>query len=84
MNDGRRRGFGRRWALVGQHSLDLLDLVPAHRDQRRLIMRFIRWLGENPHAPGDFTDGDENLRTRQIKLLVGMPLPIGWTSPSEQ
>lgn len=40
--------------------LELLDVVPAHGEQRRLIMGFIRQLGENPHIPGDFTDRDES------------------------
>jgi mRNA-degrading endonuclease RelE of RelBE toxin-antitoxin system len=49
--------------------LELLDVVPARGEQRRLIMSFIRWLAENPHAPGDFTDRDQSLRTRQIKIV---------------
>lgn len=32
-------------------------------------MSFIRWLAENPHTPGDFTDRDETLRTRQVKII---------------
>jgi len=32
-------------------------------------MTFIRSLAENPHTPGDFTDQDETLRTRQIKII---------------
>ena len=32
-------------------------------------MRFIRSLAENPNTPGDFTDRDESLRTRQIKIV---------------
>ncbi len=49
--------------------LDLLECVPRRGPQRRLIMNFIRWLGDNPHAPGDFTERDESLRTRQIKIV---------------
>jgi hypothetical protein len=49
--------------------LELLDVVPAGGEQRRLIMKFIRLLGAKPHAPGDFTDRDESLRTRQIKIV---------------
>ena len=49
--------------------LDLLDIVPGRGEQRRLIMGFIRSLAENPHMPGDFTDQDESLRTRQIKIV---------------
>jgi len=32
-------------------------------------MSFIRWLSDNPHTAGDFTDQDESLRTRQIKIV---------------
>jgi hypothetical protein len=49
--------------------LDLLDIFPGRGEQRRLIMVFIRSLAENPYLPGDFTDQDENLRTRQIKIV---------------
>jgi mRNA-degrading endonuclease RelE of RelBE toxin-antitoxin system len=49
--------------------LELLEVVPARGEQRRLIMSFIRWLADNPHAPGDFTDRDESLRARQIKIV---------------
>ena len=49
--------------------LDLLDSVPTHGSQRRLIMAFIRSLAEKPYTPGDFTDQDETMRTRQIKII---------------
>lgn len=48
---------------------DLLEVVPTRGEQRRLIMSFVRWLAENPQTPGDFTDRDESLRTRQIKII---------------
>jgi adenylate cyclase class IV len=32
-------------------------------------MTFVRSLADSPHTPGDFTDRDESLRTRQIKIL---------------
>jgi hypothetical protein len=32
-------------------------------------MSFIRSLAENPNTPGDFTDRDESLRIRQIKVI---------------
>lgn len=32
-------------------------------------MNFIRSLAENPRAPGDFTELDESLRARQIKII---------------
>lgn len=49
--------------------LDLLETVPSRGEQRRLIMSFIRALAANPHMPGDFTDEDESLRQRQIKIV---------------
>ncbi len=49
--------------------LDLLEAVPGRGEQRRRIMRFIRSLAEQPHTVGDFTDQDESLRTRQIKIV---------------
>jgi hypothetical protein len=49
--------------------LELLEVVPARGEQRRLIMAFVRSLADNPHTPCDFTDRDESLRTRQIKII---------------
>ena len=49
--------------------LELLEVVPTRGEQRRLIMTFVRSLADNPHTPGDFTDRDESLRTRQIKII---------------
>ena len=49
--------------------LDLLEVVPGRGEQRRRIMSFIRSLADNPYTPGDFTDQDESLRTRQIKIV---------------
>lgn len=49
--------------------LGLLEVVPASGGQRRLIMSFVRSLAERPHTPGDFTDQDATLRTRQIKIV---------------
>ena len=49
--------------------LELLEVVPARGEQRRLIMSFVRSLADNPHTRGDFTDRDESLRTRQIKII---------------
>jgi mRNA-degrading endonuclease RelE of RelBE toxin-antitoxin system len=48
---------------------ELLEVVPSRGEQRRLIMSFVRSLADNPHMPGDFTDRDESLRTRQIKII---------------
>ena len=47
---------------------DLLEAVPARGEQRKKVMSFIRSLGEHPRTPGHFTDRDESLRTRQIKV----------------
>ncbi|MCL4176634.1 MAG: hypothetical protein KJ072_02665 [Verrucomicrobia bacterium] len=32
-------------------------------------MSFVRSLANNPFTPGDFTDQDDSLRTRQIKIV---------------
>ncbi len=48
---------------------DLLEIVPARGEQRKLIMRFVRSLAQNPDTPGDFADQDQSLRTRQIKII---------------
>jgi hypothetical protein len=48
---------------------DLLEAVPKRGDQRRLVMDFMRSLAEFLHTPGDFSDRDESLRTRQIKIV---------------
>jgi len=50
--------------------VDLLEIVPARGEQRRRIMNFIRSLAESPQTPGDYTDRDESLRTRQIKIIA--------------
>ena len=49
--------------------LDLLEIVPGRGEQRRLIMSFVRSLANHPFTPGDFTDQDDSLRTRQIKIV---------------
>ena len=49
--------------------LGLLDAVPKSGSQRRKIMAFLRGLRENPHCRGDFTDRDDSLRERQIKIV---------------
>ena len=59
-----------RWAPIASTShLELLEAVPTRGEQRRLIMSFVRSLTDNPHTAGDFTDRDESLRTRQIKII---------------
>ena len=32
-------------------------------------MSLVCSLADNPHTPGDFTDRDESLRTRQVKII---------------
>jgi len=49
--------------------IDLLEAVPVRGEQRKLIMRFIRSLAENPHTPGDYTNLDDSHRTRQIRII---------------
>jgi hypothetical protein len=49
--------------------LELLEVVPTRGEQRLLILTFVRSLADNPRTPGDFTDRDESLRTRQIKII---------------
>ncbi len=49
--------------------LELLEVVPIHGEQRRLIMQFVRSLATAPHTPGDFTDKDRTLRTRQVRIV---------------
>jgi hypothetical protein len=48
---------------------DLLEVVPGRGEKRRRIMAFVRSLSENPNTPGDYTDKDASLRTRQIKVI---------------
>ena len=48
---------------------ELLEVVPKRGVQQQKILRFIQTLAENPFAAGDFTDQDETLRTRQIKIV---------------
>jgi hypothetical protein len=48
---------------------DLLEVVPKRGSQQKKIISFIRSLAENPSTEGDFTDKDETLRQRQIKII---------------
>ena len=48
---------------------DLLEVVPARGDQRRLIMEFVRSLADRPETAGDYCDQDDSLRVRQIKIV---------------
>jgi hypothetical protein len=49
--------------------LDLLEVVPARGEQRRLVMKFIRSLANDPYIKGDFQDRDASQRIRQIKIV---------------
>ncbi len=49
--------------------LELLETVPAGGEQRRRVMEFVHSLAQAPDTPGDFTDKDETLRTRQVKIV---------------
>ena len=48
---------------------ELLDIVPKRGRQQQKILRFIQSLAENPFTEGDFTDKDESLLQRQIKII---------------
>jgi hypothetical protein len=43
--------------------------VPKRGQQQQKILHFIRSLAENPSTGGDFTDKDESLLQRQIKII---------------
>lgn len=47
----------------------VLDDFPKSGIQRRRLMDFICSLREHPETRGDFTDKDESLHERQIKLV---------------
>jgi hypothetical protein len=48
---------------------DLIEVVPKRGGQRENVMKFIRSLADDPSKPGDFTDKDKSLRTRQIEIV---------------
>ena len=49
--------------------LDLFEVVPKRESQRQRVMEFVRSLSNNPFTLGDFTDKDNALHTRQIKVV---------------
>ena len=49
--------------------LELLDVVPKRGAQPQKILRFIRSLADDPFAAGDFSDKDDALRRREIKII---------------
>ena len=48
---------------------ELLQSMPRNATQRRRILDFVRALAGDPDLKGDFTDRDDTLRTRQIKII---------------
>lgn len=48
---------------------EVLQMMPKRGAQQQKILRFIQSLGGNPSAEGDYTDQDETLRSRQIKIV---------------
>jgi hypothetical protein len=49
--------------------MDLLDAIPSKGSRREEIFRFIRGLALSPATPGDYTDRDDTLRPRQVKIV---------------
>jgi hypothetical protein len=49
--------------------LELLEIVPKRGRQHKQILQFIRSLAENPFSEGDYTDKDQSLHPRQIKII---------------
>ena len=49
--------------------VSLLERVPKRGSERRRILNFIHGLRNAPYTAGDFTDRDETLRTREIKIV---------------
>lgn len=48
---------------------DLVEAVPKRGGQREKLMRFIRSLANDPFQPGDFSDKDQSMQPRQIKIV---------------
>jgi mRNA-degrading endonuclease RelE of RelBE toxin-antitoxin system len=49
--------------------LELLEVVPKRGSQHQKILRFVQSLADNPFTKGDFTDKDDSLRQREIKII---------------
>ena len=60
--------------------LDLLDSMPRGLARRKLL-NFLRSLEDNPSTPSDFTDKDDTLRVRQIKIIGDYAITY-WTDYS--
>ena len=61
--------------------LGLLEQMPRSGVQRRRIMDFIYSLRDSPDTPGDFSDKDASLRTRQVKLIGDYAITYWVDSP---
>ena len=46
-----------------------LDAAPKSGNQRTLVMKFIRYLADNPNTAGDFTERDQTNRVLQVKVI---------------
>lgn len=46
-----------------------LSSAPRSGLQREKILTFIRWLADNPNAPGDFSEKDDAGRIAQVKIV---------------
>ena len=47
----------------------VLDSAPRSGNQRRLVMRFVSSLAENPFTNGDFSEKDDVGRPVQVKVV---------------
>ena len=63
--------------------LELLEIAPKRGAQTQKILRYIRSLAENPFVEGDFTDKDESLRQRQIKIIGDYAITFWVDHPQE-
>lgn len=57
--------------------LELLEQVPKSRRRREMVTKFIYGLRANPHTPGDFSEKDESLRIRQVKIIGDFAVTYG-------
>jgi len=46
-----------------------LGTAPKSGKQRELVMKFVRYLADNPNTPGDFTEQDQASRVLQVKVI---------------
>jgi hypothetical protein len=64
--------------------LDLLENLPKQRAQTEKLFRFIRSLADNPFIDGDFSDSDNSLRRRQIKIIGDFAVTYWADHPGKQ